>query len=670
LFGGVGNTSATPSTIASAVGTRAEFDVNCDGRFDVADATLIARYQLGFRRESLTKDQTLVGRRNSHHAIQAFIERSCPVPSNTSPPPNTSQTFATDNCMFPTMAADEYRRIAANFGRAEGIEYRYGSASSQTNSAPTLWQPPDQIYDAGSGVRWTYQWGSPNTAQNDYSGNQAQVLYVADSTAAVGVDTVQTLLMGNGTFGQRPQRPWSYYSQAGVPSPELLRAAVTTANGGIAPTQPTAVGRSYGTGWQVNSLTAFQSGLIAATGTNTSPGRTELWLPPNKVPTAVAMTTNNEFALVTLWDTAQIRGQLAVIALTSWNTTPWWGDWIEPNPGLRSNGWFRSIKLLGIIDLPFNEPTEIAASADYRSYQDDFGWLSSPDNTDGRYREAQLSLSNETNRQSFITGPNRNSYAKAGFAVAISKNERKAAVIDLKPLFEYFRSMYFGTRADFELTRAQGAAPNEWPYTFDNAPSAKPVVVKTLEFIEAPTAVRTSVARDINQAYVATMDGTLHIYAVGGYGNGTTAVPEDIQKTGSVSVGRNPTSIAHAKVHLPGQTDYTRTDLIVLSREDHKIDWVRLASGGGTVFRTLRDSRLIDPIWVEDNDNHGTESYLLTVADYDGKQVHNYRYGPIIFRTNGGARFDMGPTGADTFEYGGALSVGGKPFQLSGANVP
>ena len=38
-------------------------------------------------------------------------------------------------------------------------------------------------------------------------------------------------------------------------------------------------------------------------------------LPANKVPTAIAMTTQSEFALVTVWDTDARKGQVAVIAL-------------------------------------------------------------------------------------------------------------------------------------------------------------------------------------------------------------------------------------------------------------------------------------------------------------------------------------------------------------------
>jgi hypothetical protein len=195
-------------------------------------------------------------------------------------------------------------------------------------------------------------------------------------------------------------------------------------------------------------------------------------------------------------------------------------------------------------------------------------------------------------------------------------------------------------------------------------------VVKVVNLADKPTAVRTSLGDGVNRAYIATANGTLNIYSVGGYGDGSSASPDAIMAIGSVQVGKNPTCIAYAKNHGWGNPDTLNNELIVVSRGDRKIDWVKLSGTSGSVFRTLRDSRMIDPIWAEDNDNHGTESYLLTVTDYSGKQLLNYRYGPIIYHTNGGASYGMGPDGQAEFEFGGAYSTTGKPFQVSGSNVP
>jgi hypothetical protein len=108
-----------------------------------------------------------------------------------------------------------------------------------------------------------------------------------------------------------------------------------------------------------------------------------------------------------------------------------------------------------------------------------------------------------------------------------------------------------------------------------------------------------------------------------------------------------------------------------------------IANGGtgGSITRTLQDSRLIDPISAEDNDNHGTESHVLSVADYTGRQIAQYRYGPVIFWTNPGAPGNSvvaacqppngcGMNGSDPFEFDGAYATPGGAFQFTSANAP
>ena len=572
------------------------------------------------------------------------------------------------------LQANVYVALAASYTSPAGVAYRYGcdysSYHGNAGSFPTYWEPEHKHFDNfGNGPGWNYELGAVNTGENDYSGNQAQVMYLADASSNPGVATLQTLLMGDGTFSESPQLTWAYYG-GGDPEPNLLSSAWTQANGGPFQ-QPVALAHAYGNSWNsAEDLMVFADGFIGAAGTNTSDASQFLQLPPNKIPTAIALTDNDEFALVTVWDTQALKGQLAVLALGTGND--FWGDWTEIYPGLRNNGLFGFIKLLGFLDLPgMVAPTGISVSTDYSSALDDNqGWLVSPDGTNGRYVADKLTLSDETNRQSFITGSNKNHYAKAGFAAVISKSEGKVAFVDLKPLFQYFDSMYFTTSANFQLTRDVGQAPSQWPYTFDAASMVNaPALIETLPLSYAPTAVRTSIIPGVNQAYVATEDGTLHVYTVGGYGDGSAATPNVIAEVGTVAVGLNPTCIAYAK-HDPSTPGAYPDELIVVARGDRTISWVQPMQTGGTILRTLQDSRLLDPVWAEDNDNHGALSYLLTVADHEGKQVSTYRYGPVVYATNGGAVFGMGPDGQAPFEFGGAYALSGKPFQLSGSNVP
>ena len=84
---------------------------------------------------------------------------------------------------------------------------------------------------------------------------------------------------------------------------------------------------------------------------------------------------------------------------------------------------------------------------------------------------------------------------------------------------------------------------------------------------------------------------------------------------------------------------------------------------------------MIDPISTEDADNHGAESYLVSVADYAGKGIHNFLYGPIIWHTYSADKACSEAKGGcqmlnnAPFEYGGTFKVPGKPFHAMGANI-
>jgi hypothetical protein len=56
-------------------------------------------------------------------------------------------------------------------------------------------------------------------------------------------------------------------------------------------------------------------------------------------------------------------------------------------------------------------------------------------------------------------------------------------------------------------------------------------------------------------------------------------------------------------------------------------------------------------------------------VDFKGRKIANYRYGTLVFATQSGATFGVGPTGKDEFECGGTLDFPGHPFVLSGTNV-
>ena len=86
------------------------------------------------------------------------------------------------------------------------------------------------------------------------------------------------------------------------------------------------------------------------------------------------------------------------------------------------------------------------------------------------------------------------------------------------------------------------------------------------------------------------------------------------------------------------------------------------------LFRS-RDSRLLDPVHLEVADNHGTCSYILSVTDFKGRKLINYRYGPVIFHTNNKKSFGVGPDGMAEFECAGILELPGFPFRVCASNV-
>ncbi|SEB12835.1 hypothetical protein SAMN05444680_108198, partial [Variovorax sp. YR216] len=226
---------------------------------------------------------------------------------------------------------------------------------------------------------------------------------------------------------------------------------------------------------------------------------------------------------------------------------------------------------------------------------------------------------------------------------------------------------------------------NQWPFTFDVQASQKPTVVKTVSLGARPTAVKTTVSeRYATRAWVATQDGTLHIYSLNGFAPGDgynmTANPpaSNIAEVGTVTgIGRNPTSLATSK----GEPTNTSLDagsqqVIVASRGDNKINWVRFASNGnsGSIVRTIQHSEMKDLIAVEDSDNFSNENYVLSALDYTGKAVRNYRYGQVTFADGGLCPWPTGcainAINGAAAEYGGAMALPGKPFQMNSSNVP
>jgi len=487
-------------------------------------------------------------------------------------------------------------------------------------------------------------------------------------------------------FAQMPQLPWQIYQAGqGIDAPNVMNYKAA----GVASGDPVAIGRCSGrAGFCAEGVVAFQNGVLGTVGSNTASNNATTKLAANKVPTGVAVTNGNEFALVTVWDTVALKGQVAVVALaglcdgcdasnssahtsngisySAWHNC--WNDWIGVYPGLPNMGNTAFMKVLGYVDIPgMTAPTEIAVTTGLDPFSSVL--------PGGIFMGAPNSPL-ASNWQSFASGGgNYGRYAKGGVAVGVSKSEQKAAFIDLKPLFSYNNSVYFSSNVGATSNYGQGA--DQWPYTFDKVSSQMPTVIKTVSLGNRPTAVKTTLFGGSPRAWIATQDGTLHIYSLDGYAPGasvSTGSASAIAEVGTVGgIGRNPTSLATSKGEPSGWSgDSLNQQVIVGSRGDNKISWVRFGSGGnsGSIVRTIQHNQLTDLIAVEDADNFANANNMVSVTDYGGKAVRNYRYGPVVFSDGGACPQPSGCPTSGAAEYGGGMTVPGKPFQITTSNVP
>jgi hypothetical protein len=421
------------------------------------------------------------------------------------------------------------------------------------------------------------------------------------------------------------------------------------------PGLPVGMARGMGT-WSNCGVIVFASGLVGSAGTVTASGTNPaLRLPPTKLPTAVGISTKNEFAFITVCDTETRRGQVAVIALEGSGKKGFAHDWPDNYPCLPNTAWHSRLKLLGYLDLPGIEfPTSVCAVGNQYG-----GRL---EGADGNATILRLfNLAEQRHRDTFRVGKNRNYANTAGFLMVAGKYEGKVAFFDLQAMFARIRELYFTSAENFAKTRDYGPEPQQWPYAFSADPSWQPPLVKVID-VPRPTAVIASLTGgEQARALIASEDGAVGVYKVGGLATDAPALPEQIERVSEVKVGRNPTCLTYQK-HNP-------STFIVVSRGDRCIEWIRSDKNGVQVIRKLRDARLLDPVHTEMSDTHGIETSLITVADFRGRQIRNYRYSRVVFATQGGAKFDLGPEGKDEYECGGVLEFPGAPFCISATNV-
>jgi hypothetical protein len=578
----------------------------------------------------------------------------------------------------------KYSAMAAKLSRPDGIAYRYGPPAPAVANKPTYFQPSDHPWDesvvgthSGFWQLGTFRTYDGAFQGGDFSSNSLIVNFVADDPAArIGTTELQANSTDHGTWAQKPELSWTRYG-AGI---DAVEAVYWKNVQGKTVQNPVASANAFGRpGWAVQPLHVHQNGFVCTSGFNTMTNKSSCQLPAGLVPSAVAITSANEFGLITCWDTARTQGVLVVVSLCGLghgatianpNNGRWWDEWIEPHPGLHNLGNLVFQKVLGYIDLPgMKAPTEISATTHHPRY----GYLDGSEGEPSCYNQA---FSNESIRVNWKPGGSRsNNYAKQGECVIISKTEKMAIWVNLKPLFDYINSMYFGTRDQYLETTNIGQNSGQWPYTFAERPQQKPTITKTVLFDDEPTCLFLAPyakREEWRQVVFGFKNGKARVWNTGGVNDTGNAAAKT--EAFSFDVGLNPTSVCwineKSRETEKGLVPETTRQFAFCVRGEAAIKWFDLGTNTATQRRVFRDSRVIDPIHYVDCYNHGAESYFGDVSDYSNRMIHGVRWGPTIMWTYPEqTRLPMGSDGRAEFEYAGAFVLPGYPFHATSANV-
>jgi hypothetical protein len=501
-----------------------------------------------------------------------------------------------------------------------------------------------------NGQGFPYQLGNPTPDAGNYWTTQGQVLYVPDKSSDLGADRVDVASYGHHCLNLKPEPAWWGGAH---PEPALLQNAWLASSGGKLG-QPIAIERSYAA-FSENGFMIFKSGLLGAAAVNNVTTYPYFVFPKQKVPTALSLTSKNEFALVTIWDIQDCKGQVAVLALgcTDKGRTAF---------GLPSWGVIDQIKLLGYVDLPITMPTDISATSCA-------GW-------GAPVKSTEYKLDDPNDRRARFES---DEIARSGFAVVLSRKENKAVFIDLQPLISGVRETCFTTQSNADKTHNAGLGPTVWPFAFDVDARMKPRLLGTLE-LSNPVAVRVSPWKQHDNhrvvAVIATVDGDLHIYDVNGLAGEGAHSFADVKPLSVARVGRNPCAIAYQRYADPYRKatqgtgvegQYSMNNVfLVCCRGDREIDWVE-AGARPEVYRRFKDSRLADPVCCQQTRTNSDDgAYIVTIGDFKNRKLLNYRVGEAHIDRKAVPISD----GKSEIEFMGAMDLPGRVFRISSDNVP
>jgi hypothetical protein len=566
-----------------------------------------------------------------------------------------------------TLDEAEYEKQATLWD-APTIDCRLGPKYEELHAGdlderPTAWPAPEQDYGGGLLCK-KYQLGTPDVCPSgscDFGSTSGQVGYATDDANDDGMNRIQTYGYEHGVICENVQTgDWLKSSQDNVYDPGYAfdpAIPVWEAATGLELRLPRDFNRTEMV--QTNGgVGIFVNGLVGATGNQTSGDKAPYFeLPAGKVPTAVAMTTWNEFALVTLWDTNTHSGQLAVFALRANKPEAF----SLPYFAMANEAGFTAIHLMGYVDLPdMKTPTAVAVSGNN-------GRVGGP--SQGAIGNTFANIENDPDlKQQLQRDDGERILASSGHAVVLSRWENKVTFVDLRPLFQFVRSAYFADQASWDASKVA----TDWPHTFETAPDAKPVVVTTLD-IDAPTVARVGnkagpfddgQAKPL-KALVGTVSGDIVLFNLDAFSAEERPVPpSSIVEVGRKKVCDNITSLV-----LSGAYNFGNSG-IVACRGSRSVQSFSVEEAGITDGRVLTDTGLADPVVIDRSDR----GPVWTIGDFSGKRVLNFRLGPT--EDNAGkppAGYGCGEGGADAdcdpAELGGVLDLPGGVYLISTSNV-
>jgi hypothetical protein len=552
-----------------------------------------------------------------------------------------------------TFSAAEYEKQATKWDRAAidcrlGPKFAHYHPNDDDSGRPTAPELP-LTPNAGGYLCPAFDHDTPGPA--GYGSTSGQVAYAPDQVGDPGLDRLQTV--GWEGSGQCYQPLQSDHLGGAHPDGAISQWTAS----GIAPGVPIAKARTEH-GETGDGVVIFSNGLVGTTGTQTSgSSHPTAQLPAHKVPTAVSVTNYNELALVTVWDTKELKGQVAVFALRAGKPEAFSIHlFAAPN-----EGGFDAIQLLGYVDLPgMKTPTSISATGN-NTGRDGHPWVDDPSNPhayqgvgtifadlswDGMLANSALYV--------WVSDPKSGPglFGNAGGAMIASAWEDEVVFLDLAPLFTFVRKVYvdpIANKTDQALyTQATAAGP--WPFDFTTNPEMMPKVVATIS-VPHPTVVRLGLAPRGGQTgfaskllgWVGALDGHVALFDASSLAGQGSADP--IAKLTEVQADPNPTSL-----HLTNNNDAA----FLVSRGNRSVQWLSAGAAALTVDRTFRDARVDDPVATDNNQRVGN---LVTIGDFSSGQVLDFE---SSCPSDGGAC---------TYAFDGALAFPGKVYLVDTANV-